>query len=255
MPTCRRRCRILTISCCGISVENIDFSISFRAFKDHPFDDAYALFFLRNIEISGRPEWARLRNTEFRSEDVNTAYKLLPLADLHKAAMAFFAPSKLVMDRVDRLRISSGLSADRTIAILYRGTDKYKEVALAPIEDYIEVAWKLMRENPEFEVFVQTDQLQARDAVLQAFPGKAKFFQELPVTDADTVIHELDIPEIYGIGRCEFTARLMAATILLSGCRFLINHTGNVALWAMIHRGTAQGVFQFSSTAELIEPP
>jgi hypothetical protein len=150
--------------------------------------------------------------------------------------------------------ISSGISPERSIAICYRGTDKSSETKLAPVGDYIQVANDILqRSAADLEIIVQTDQEQARDTILAHFGQRCRFFKDLPVTRGHIAIHNLIGKEIM-LGREDFAKRMIAATVILSRCAYVITHTGNVGAWIAIYRGTSSNLYQFDASGQLQTP-
>jgi len=139
------------------------------------------------------------------------------------------------------------------LVIVYRGTDKELEVRLAPIEAYIEVALRLRQLDPTLAVCVQTEQAEARNAVLAAIPD-AIFLRDLPVTTGAVGIHRLPIQQQFGMRRIDLAIRLLAMTYLYSQFKFVVSHTGNIGLWLAIYRGHSAGFYQFDAQAVLRDP-
>jgi hypothetical protein len=153
------------------------------------------------------------------------------------------------------MAISSGVSSERSIAIYYRGTDKSTEVGLAPVSEYIQAANDILQKSAEdLEIIIQTDQEQVRDAILAHFGQRCRFFKDLPVTRGSTAIHHLKFGEEIMMSREDFAKKMIAATIILSRCAYVITATGNVGAWISIYRGTASNLYQFDANAQLRAP-
>src|SRR5262249_14379371 len=213
---------ILTLLRVGINVNRIDYSAGMNWFKDEIDKDVYPEFFgnLRSgiLDIP--------KGLTFNAFDVHKVYKHLPLGDLCKAASILFYPSSSVINMANAIITSSGVLPERSVAIVYRGTDKSSEVRSAPVEDYIRVANEILREGAaDLDIVVQTDQEQARDEIVANFGGRCRFFNELPVTRGSTAIHQLEFGTEIMMGREEFAKRIMAAAIILSRCAYVITHT------------------------------
>jgi hypothetical protein len=239
---------LISISKARIAVEAVDVSDGFRFFKTNQNENVMQAFC---SPIDG--DLIDLcAGISFVAEQVHSEYKCLPLEPLRRIIAVAFQPSFYVRFMMSQMISSSGIIPENTVAMVYRGTDKRHEVRLASINDYITLCRRILDQHPDYEVFIQTDQVQVRDTVLAAFPS-ARFFCELPVTNGETAIHNLSIDEI-GMCREEFAQRIIAAALILSHCAYIINHTGNMGAWIALYRGASEGLYQFDSGGMLVEP-
>ena len=242
---------ILRLARNGIYVDRIDYSQSMHFFKGQVGKDVFPDFFKElRFDISDIPN-----ELMFDAFDVHKIYKHLPLADLSRAASIFFHPSSSVVNTVNELVRSSGVIPERSIAVIYRGTDKSSEIKLAPVEDYIRaIDFILCDSDNDLSVIIQTDQQQVRDQVLAYFGKKCHFFSQLPATRGSTALHQLDFGKEIMMSREEFAKRMMGAALILSRCAYVITYTGNVGAWIAIYRGTSKNIYQFDASAQLQMP-
>ena len=196
-----------------------------------------------------------LKQLQFNAWDVHRHYRELPIMAISEVARALFAPSKAVMELAHVMTERAGVKPQRTIAICYRGTDKYTEVKLAPVDDFIEIARRIDRNSEaEYDFLIQTDQAQARAAVIEKFGTRARFFEELPVTHGNTAIHNLDFGSEIRLSRVEFATRMIAAVLVMSQCAHVVTTTSNVGAWIALYRGNTQNLYQFDAEGRLVEP-
>jgi hypothetical protein len=92
-------------------------------------------------------------------------------------------------------------------------------------------------------VLVQTDQSQAKELFLTEIPDSFAF-EEMPTTPSSTVLHSLNADTLK-MSKLDFGRHLVASTLMLSRCKVIINHCGNMALWIALFRGNANGMIQF----------
>ena len=78
---------------------------------------------------------------------------------------------------------------DKTICICFRGTDKHTEIATVSPLNFIQAAKSILEQNPDFKIFIQTDQSQVRKMMMAEFDTRAFFINEIPVTSGRTVMH------------------------------------------------------------------
>ncbi len=122
----------------------------------------------------------------------------------------------------------------------YRGTDKGTEITLESPEMYAEAAHAVLKRNPRYRVLVQTDQAQVRDFLAEELGERAFFIYEMPVTDTDNAIHNVIAPG----DQISFGQTLLATVLIMAKTRHLITHTGNMALWTVLHRGGTRRTMQ-----------
>ena len=56
------------------------------------------------------------------------------------------------------------------------------------------------------------------------------------------------------MSRKDLAKRMIAITIILSKCAYVITSTGNVGAWIAIYRGTPSNLYQFDNNAQLQAP-
>lgn len=167
----------------------------------------------------------------------------------------YFTPRPAV--RMVQRQLASRVRYDpaRTVALCWRGTDKHLEVRPTEIGEYIALADRLLSTGEVERVLIQTDQVQAREAVVAHFGDRCLFFDALPVSTGDKALHHTDLAREHGLSRGEFGPRLVAAIDLVAQARHVITHTGNVGLWIALLRGTADRLWQFDRECRLVPPP
>jgi hypothetical protein len=231
----------------GVRVRRIDYSQGMGLYKNLPGRDVYARFFRSDATV-GFPA-----GLTFDSLDVHTSYRDLPLAEIGNAALAWFTPSLEAQRLAKSWADEIGLDFAETIAIYYRGTDKGKEVRVAPIEGYIAEARRLDElTGRRRTILVQTDQAQARDAVVAAFGDRARFFSALAVTRGNKGLHKQWLQRALAGGGETAGLQMLAAVTLLSRCAEVVLTTSNVGAWIALYRGKSEGLHQFDAQGELI---
>lgn len=235
---------LLTLLSHGIIPERIDYSLGFRHFKKDPEQDIYPDFheINPNVELESYTG-VELPNSNKFEPNLYDFYIYNQITD------RFFGPSKNVLNKVDTLKSKYALYPDKMISVLYRGTDKGTELALAPPQDYLIVTQRLLKEHPDFKVLLQTDQTQVIQMFVEALGDKVVFFEETPSTTSNSVIWNL--MEKSGVDSIEWSQWFDAALRCVSDCRYMINHTGNVAFFANLYRGSLDGVYQFNEVGTI----
>lgn len=243
---------ILDLHRCGIVAEQVDCSSSFVDFRGAGDDvDLYQRLFRADPTAQLHADQV----PRFRP----VGHHHLHYRDLDFPAVApylrrYFQPSDATEAMHDALLARRGLDPTRLIGLCWRGTDKHREVPPTDVSAYIALADRLLATDPTLRVLVQTDQVQARDAVVAHFGERCVFFEEMPVTDGAVVMHRLDLERLYGMPREDFARTLLASVLAVASCRHLITHTGNVGLWLALFRGSAENLYQFDRRRMLVPP-
>ena len=232
--------------------KNIDFSDEFIAYKRQNDIqnqlDVYSCYFNgdANKDIEGIEEGITLTK-----HDHHGIYKNYDFVHYNLLVQRYFTLSDRVLEIQDFLIEKYQIDFSKTIAVCYRGTDKFVEVTLADPQLYLQMAEELLKEDPDRRILIQTDQEQVRDLFVDRFKNKCFFLEEMPATKGDIAIHA---NTSLALDRLEFGEMLLATTHLLSRCDLVVNHTGNMAAWICLFRGNAEGIFQFDREGKLISP-
>jgi hypothetical protein len=156
----------------------------------------------------------------------------------------FFSPSETIENRKKELVEKYKINFSKTISVLYRGTDKWTEVRLAPAEHYLSAVQQILDQTDAEKVLIQTDQTQVLEFFKEKLGDKVIHFEETPSTSGskamNAVMSESDKSQI------DWMQWFDAALRCVSESAYLVNHTGNCGLWANLYRGNVNNVFQFS---------
>jgi hypothetical protein len=221
----------------GGHVTAVDAAHGLASYKDRSDDDLWKTLFL---SARGRIASSDYESNPFSKQLWHHAdYGRLDLGRAAPFLREYFSPGPLVEATVERLVRVHGITPGETIGLWYRGTDKSKEIDAVPIERFERSVRELLDREPTLRVLVQTDQKQVRDRLLCGFPRSAFFLDELPVTDGEQGLHKLGA----SVG-AEAAITLLAVNLLMSRCRWVVTHTGNIALWTMLMRGHTTNCIQ-----------
>ncbi len=243
---------ILDLHRCGIVAEHLDCSSSFHDFRG-PGDaaDLYPRLFRPDPTVQSPAD----RSPRFRPVGHHHRhYRDIDFDGVAPFLQRHFQPSDATLATRDALLGRLGLDPTKLVGLCWRGTDKQREVPPTDVAAYIALADRLLAADPALRVLVQTDQMQARDALVAHFGQRCAFFEEMPVTDGGVVMHRLDLDGLYGMARPDFARTLLASVLAVASCRHLITHTGNVGLWLALYRGNARELYQFDRQRMLVPP-
>lgn len=230
----------------------IDFSKAFSLYKDQRDSkeevDLYPFLFqtrtLNSVKL----------NRYVDGLDHHGIYKLIDFSSYSLLIRKYFELSDNTLKVQNTLLKKYDIDLSRTISVIYRGTDKGTEVKLANPELYLDKTRELLSLYPDHKVIIQTDDLSVRNYFANQLGKKCFYFREMPVTPGKTVIHDLG-EEILKMRRSQFGELLLAVTNLLSKSHYIVNHTGNMALWVCLFRGNSTNVIQFDRTGKIVTLP
>jgi len=237
----------------GVTAIDVDMSDSYRIYKENSTRDLYKVVFKKNESILNTSKNTRLLRKLLLYEGYfhHDHYRDFDYSTLNIVTRAFFSPSEQVKKKEQEIINKYKINPAKTVAVYYRGTDKGIEVKLASPEVFIELARKLLKKNPGFKVLIQTDQSQVANMFADAFKDRCIFLEELPTVSGVVAFHH---SAIQNIGKQQHVITLDAVVRILSRCRYVINCTGNVAVFIALYRGNTKNLFQFDMNGELIVP-
>lgn len=240
----------------GVVPGNIDFSKTFKLYRNpQQVDnetDLYPLLFKPDTGIT-RTDLLNAWNAAgcIVRQDHHGHYREYPFAAYNLIVQRYFSLNDAVLRIAADLRDKYRLEPSKTIAVCYRGTDKHKEVKLAEPEAFLAQTEAVLQTHPHHRVLIQTDQQQVRSRFTEHFGDRCFYFDEMPVTEKAAGIH-LRETDLLGSNRFEHAMHLLAVTYQVSQCDIIVNHTGNVASWICLFRGSARRVHQFDQQAKLV---
>jgi len=128
------------------------------------------------------------------------------------------------------------IEPEKTIAVLYRGTDKILEVPRVHPRFYLNAIKDLPQDH---KVLLQTDQIQILKYFQQVLGNRLVYIDEMPMTDNDNVMHQQT-------GICNYVLGLnyLAAISIMSKCAHVVFDTNNAGLWICILRGNLRNTCQ-----------
>ena len=232
---------LMSVAQAEIHPVRIDVTRSFTHFAEPGSSFDWNRYFLPPPgTMRGRPSrWPRSRVAQRLPH--HSTYKLLDFSTITDITDNYFQLSTLVQNHAEDIRMSHlPVPIDQILVVCLRGTDKGTEVRQSPIDAYVRRAKKIMELNENLRVWIQTDQAQIRDILLDQLGPRSFSPNILPVTEASRVIHRTDVKT----SKDDFSRDLLATTWLMSQAHAVITYTGNVGYWIAIFRGNAKKLYQ-----------
>ncbi len=180
--------------------------------------------------------------------DYHGVYSSLPFDRLSPYVQNYFLPSNAVRQRQEELVRKYNIDYEKTVALWYRGSDKFLELSTISPRYHILETQRLLVNDSDLRVLVQTDQEQVRDFCIEYLRERAFYFNELPFTSSLVGVHHIPA-ESRGISNFQFGITLLAVANIIARCRYVVASTGQLGLWAFLYRGTAKNTVQFRPRA------
>jgi hypothetical protein len=226
--TCRRL---------GYKVDRLGSGIGLECYKDRVTDDPIRLLLDCG---SGDLDFWFFSLPIIDHFDHHCTYSELPYTQLSPYIERFFRPSNIVEHRLARIVSDYDINLRSTASICFRGTDKHIEIPFKPVDVFIRALYNSGDFTDEDKVLVQTDEFEARRELMTALGSRAFYLNCLPVAPRGArAVHLHNISN-----RVDFAITLLAVNLLLSRVNLLITHTGNMALWQHLYRGSSKRVVQ-----------
>ena len=227
----------------GILPDKIDYSMGFKRFKSDPERDIFPDFYRINPDQEVTP-----KNIILPDEN-RKQFEIYDFEYYNQVVKRFFNPSGVVTDRWQMLTEKYDIDPEKTVSVLYRGTDKGTEVRLASPEDYLDVVKQILDQTPANRVLVQTDQTQVLDYFKSELGNMVVSFSETPSTSGKDAMNT--VMENEGKDTMDWMQWFDAALRCVAECAYVVNHTGNCGLWMNLYRGNVDNVFQFNEAGQL----
>ena len=219
----------------------IDAAKSFRHFTNKGEDFNWYRFF-RPAPPAIDAEYGSWRLSRVASRlPHHSVYRLLDYPTSNALVLNYFSPSEEIRQRAEEI-LSTMLPVplEKILVLCIRGTDKQTEVRQTSLHRYVRKAKTALSRRKDLAVWVQSDQEQIRDYLLEKLGSRAFSVDVLPVTGDSTVIHRTTLVH----DKNEFALNLLATTWLMSQASKVITYTGNVGYWIALFRGHSRGLIQ-----------
>jgi hypothetical protein len=225
----------------GRKYSKISARFGMRLYKRFLFSDPWKIYFSGISSLKMENEILPLEKTELwlPTSWWHEDYSLLPFSQTNVLVTQYFKPSRKVEAKKKQLISSYAIDRSKTIGVHFRGTDKSQDLVLTPLQTYAEVIGKLVRENPTYEVLIQTDDLDAQEFLVARFKDKSIVIDELKTNNGAIGMHFVSSKSPK-----RPTINYFASILILSECKYLVTHTGNGALWEVLYRGNSKNVVQ-----------
>lgn len=212
----------------------IDSSQQFSKYKNSNVD-------LTTYYFEEKKELEPVRSCYFHCDAQFHKYNELEIHEISKYIDNYFTPSSFVKSIVSILETKYNIDYDNTCSVFYRGNDKSKETGIASYLDFFNQVDDVISKKPTVRFHVQTDETQFVEEFLKRYPNSFVFEETPHIQKSQTTVHDI-LPTS---DRRLSAANFLAATIVVSKCKYIITHSGNCGIWSILYRGNTDNVYQY----------
>ena len=171
--------------------------------------------------------------------DANNAKVMAPFA------RRCLTTKREIWDRFEDMVRRYDIDFDNTIAVCYRGTDKFLDAPHVGYVRYLHAVDRLLRLNRGARLYVQTDEKEFRDFITARYPNSF-YVSEFPVSQKGGAVRHLMADATgYSLG-----VEALLMILLLSRCRFLVKNSSSLSDVAAYLKGDDNIIHVFSSWQE-----
>jgi hypothetical protein len=145
--------------------------------------------------------------------------------------------TKLKKKLISKYKIQS----NKTIAVCYRGNDKFLETNLPSYQDMLYKILEVKSKNPNHKILIQSDEIEFCDFIIEAIPD-CFLIEETKKINKTTNAVQYTIPKG---SRLENAQTFLSVMSLISECSNVILNSGNVGLWICLFRKNSNNVSQY----------
>lgn len=220
----------------GIVPKSISFEKTLSRYRQ-PGQDLYPILYQKNecdpeVLISAAKKF-RASSKRDRFLPTWVDYSTIEFPSCKIIDDTYFAPSELVTHRVSFLKEKYNIDESKTLVVLHRGTDKFREAKPANVVYWVDKVKKELRQD--MSLFLQTDDIDFLNSFLEFFPSSIVFYDEMLFGKT----HQS--PKTNQI---EWCINFEAIMRMISECAFVITHAGNTGVIPILYRGNAKNVIQ-----------
>ena len=239
-------------SCCSIKLlqiiefinsqkrlpDNVDSSEQFKMYKKEQNKDITYDFFEQYENIN---DITIIHPIQYELHEQFKNYSKLDYKCINPIIKKYFTPSKKINEIIDVLEKKYNIEYDNTIAVYYRGTDKFLETKLAPFEDFYNEIKKIININKNIKILLQTDSNQFMDYINKKILKNIVIINENKTSITNKGIHNEQLSHINYYDMFNF----LSTIIIISKCKYIICSSGNCSLWTILYRGNNKNVIQY----------
>ena len=153
----------------------------------------------------------------------------------------YFSPSNKLSTFINTIEKKYNIVGSNTLAVYYRGTDKYKETQIASFNDFYNKIIEIVNINKDIKILIQTDSAEFIDYTHRTSLKNVIIIDENKTSYSNKGIHnEQSYKTNY-----EDMFYFLSTIIIISKCKYIICSSGNCSIWTMLYRGNNKNTYQY----------
>lgn len=169
-------------------------------------------------------------------------YANLDYTNIAPLIKKYFSPSVKINKYVNDIEKKYNIVHDNTIAVYYRGTDKYSETKLAPYDEFYNQIINITNTNNNINILLQTDSADFIDYINEKNLKNVIIIDENKTSYSNKGIHneqknnDINYQDMF---------YFLSTIIIMSKCKYIICSSGNCSLWIMLYKGNKENIVQY----------
>ncbi|MGI9554670.1 MAG: hypothetical protein ACR2M6_01745 [Vampirovibrionia bacterium] len=239
-------------SCCSVKLEriikyinsikrlpdNVDSSELFDLYKKNTNKDVTFDYFEHYENV---PDVNIIHPIAFNWRDQYIDYSNLDYKCITPLIKKYFSPSSQINEIISNIEKKYDIAVAKTIAVYYRGTDKFKETQLSPFNDFYNQIIKIVNINKDINILLQSDSAQFIDYINSKNLKNVVIIDENKTSYSDKGIHNEQSHSTNYLDMLYF----LSTIVIISKCKYIVCSSGNCSLWTMFYRGNNENVIQY----------
>lgn len=215
--------------------DEVDSSQQFEWYRTQPNDITCDYFKTKESHITFQKE------IDYQNEKQFTDFSTLDFEQINPFIQKYFSPSDKILEIIKSLEQKYAIDYENLCAVLYRGTDKIREMQLPSYDSYHQ---KMQQLNCKF--LLQSDETEFLEHMHKNMPNSITFYDEIrhiPKNSVKSVdLNDSRIPKCQE--NYQFSLNYLAITYIMSRCKYVICSYGNCSLFVALFRGNTTNLWQ-----------
>ena len=177
--------------------------------------------------------------------DYNWGHQFIHYANLDYKCITplikkYFSPSAKINEIVNNIEKKYNIVCANTLAVYYRGTDKFKETQIASFNDFYNKIIEIVNINKDINILLQTDSAKFIDYINDKNLKNVVIIDENKTSYTNRGIHK----EQSNNTNYQNMFYFLSTIKILSKCKYIICGSGNCNIWIMLYRENNKNVIQ-----------
>lgn len=217
--------------------DNVDSSKLFCRYKKNQDEDITFDYFEHYENV---PDVNIIHPIDYHWEHQFKNYANLDYKCITPLIKKYFSPSTEINKIINNIEKKYNIVCANTLAVYYRGTDKFKETRIASFDDFYNQIIKIVNINKDINILLQTDSAKFIDYINDKKLKNVVIIDENKTSYTNRGIHK---EQSYNTNYQDMFY-FLSTIIILSKCKYIICSSGNCSIWTLFYRGNNKNVIQ-----------